>query len=92
MISLCSFELERRSLVHSGSVVLASCHNAKRPARLKIIKNYFHIHPGDLPHLEVDGVDGPGLPGDVSITGSSVSQEHVSKLLSTLPNNNNPRL
>ena len=32
MISLCSFELERRSLVHCSRVVLASCHDAEWPA------------------------------------------------------------
>ena len=50
----------------------------------------FHIHPDDLPHLEVHSVNGPGLAGDVSVTGSSVSKKHVSKLLPTLSNNNNP--
>ena len=35
MISLGSFELERRSLVHSSRVVLASCHNAKGPTWLQ---------------------------------------------------------
>ena len=44
----------------------------------------------ELPHLEVHGVDGPGLAGDVSVTGPGVSQKHVTKLLTSLTHNNNP--
>ena len=44
----------------------------------------------ELPHLEVHGVNGPGLAGDVSVTGPGVSQKHVTKLLTSLTHNNNP--
>ena len=51
-----------------------------------------HLDSHDLhPHLEVHSVDGPGLPDDVSATGAGVCEEHMSKLLTTLSNNNNPR-
>ena len=44
----------------------------------------------ELPHLEIHGVDGPGLAGDVSVTSPGVSQKHVTKLLTSLTHNNNP--
>ena len=40
--------------------------------------------------LQVHGVDGPGLAGDVSVAGPSVGQEDVAVLLATLANNNHP--
>ena len=40
--------------------------------------------------LEVHGVDGPGLAGDVSVAGPGVGQEDVTVLLASLTNNNHP--
>ena len=40
--------------------------------------------------LEVHGVDGPGLAGDVPVAGPSVGQEDVTELLSALAHHHHP--
>ena len=52
---------------------------------------YFVQRPGKyLTHLHVTGVDGSCLASDVTIAGASVCQEHVSKLLPSLPHHHYP--
>ena len=88
MVCLGSLELERRSLIHCSSVVLTASHYSEGSAGLK--HQFSSLLILWVSHLHVHSVDGSGLASDVSIAGASVSQEHVSKLLSPLTNNNNP--
>ena len=55
VVRLGALELERRSLVHGGRVVLAARHDTERPAGLK-------VHGVDGPGLAGDvSVAGPGV-------------------------------
>ena len=40
--------------------------------------------------LEVDGVDGPRLPGDVAVAGAGVGEEDVAELLPALAHHHDP--